>query len=322
MSKIFVAALVLLCASLQDLKAQTDSLVDVLPLAVGNQWTYRYFTLYDYAPAGDPTETRTDSGLAVYSVLDRIANADSIRWQFRVRRDLLRHQILWHAGRDTIYAIRDSTSFELIENNSGQHRLYRNESSTQIRQDVFPFTRAFTDTTSVWRYRRVGQGDTVRFRSAEHIVPSQTYASDFTFRRNTGLTRHVFNTGSIDVYSAAHHFLISSRITSRDESRKEGIAERFELEQNYPNPYNPTTNIRFTIQSLPAEVHGTQAGSHFTILKVFDLLGREVATLVNEVKQPGTYTVQWNAKGSASGVYLYRLQAGDFLLTKKMLLLR
>jgi hypothetical protein len=57
-------------------------------------------------------------------------------------------------------------------------------------------------------------------------------------------------------------------------------------------------------------------------LKVYDVLGREVATLVNEVKQPGTYTVQWNATDMASGVYLYRLQSGSFSETKKLILLR
>jgi hypothetical protein len=61
--------------------------------------------------------------------------------------------------------------------------------------------------------------------------------------------------------------------------------------------------------------------SHVT-LKVFDILGREVATLVNEQKSPGTYTVQWNAGGVASGVYLYRLTSGAFVETRKMCVIR
>jgi hypothetical protein len=82
------------------------------------------------------------------------------------------------------------------------------------------------------------------------------------------------------------------------------------LSQNYPNPFNPSTNIQFSI------VH-----RQLTIVKVFDVLGREVATLVNEVKEPGTYTVEFNASSFASGVYFYRLQAGNFVQTKKLLLL-
>ncbi|MDL1893779.1 T9SS type A sorting domain-containing protein, partial [Sphingobacteriales bacterium CHB3] len=85
----------------------------------------------------------------------------------------------------------------------------------------------------------------------------------------------------------------------------------FSLAQNYPNPFNATTHIRYSIQA-----------SGFTLLKVYDVLGREVATLVKEVKAPGTYNVTWNADGMASGVYFYRLQAGEFTQTKRLMLLR
>jgi hypothetical protein len=90
-----------------------------------------------------------------------------------------------------------------------------------------------------------------------------------------------------------------------------GVPQATVLEQNYPNPFNPTTEIRFQISEV----------SRVT-LKVFDVLGREVATLVDEVKQPGTYEVQWNAAGVASGVYLYTLTAANFRQTKKLVLIR
>jgi hypothetical protein len=85
----------------------------------------------------------------------------------------------------------------------------------------------------------------------------------------------------------------------------------FELYQNYPNPFNPTTTIRFQIPT-----------SSFVTLKVFDLLGREVATLVDEVMTPGSYERTFNGERLASGVYLYQLKAGAFVQTKKLLLLR
>ncbi|MEK9137780.1 MAG: T9SS type A sorting domain-containing protein [Bacteroidota bacterium] len=87
------------------------------------------------------------------------------------------------------------------------------------------------------------------------------------------------------------------------------------LYQNYPNPFNPTTTIRY---SLPSSV-GTL---HVTSLRVYDVLGQELATLVNEVKQPGTYTVQWDAGSAASGVYFCRLRVGSFTETRKLILLR
>ncbi len=86
----------------------------------------------------------------------------------------------------------------------------------------------------------------------------------------------------------------------------------YNLEQNYPNPFNPTTNIKYSIRS---------AG--LVSLKVYDLLGREVATLVNQVQQPGEYQVTFNASSlTASGMYIYRLQSGNFTRTMKMMLVK
>ena len=92
------------------------------------------------------------------------------------------------------------------------------------------------------------------------------------------------------------------------------IPSAFWLDQNYPNPFNPTTTISFQIPN-----HKPQT---LVSLKVFDLLGREVATLVNEEVKPGSYERVFNAEGLASGVYLYRLQAGNFVQTKRLVLVR
>ena len=90
------------------------------------------------------------------------------------------------------------------------------------------------------------------------------------------------------------------------------------LQQNYPNPFNPSTTIRYTIAW--SREHGVE--SRETKIVVYDILGREVATLVNEKKAPGDYEVRFDATGLASGVYFYRLQTGSFVETKKLLLLR
>jgi hypothetical protein len=95
------------------------------------------------------------------------------------------------------------------------------------------------------------------------------------------------------------------------EDQSNEIPSQFILAQNYPNPFNPSTTIHF---SLPS--------SEFVTLKVFDVLGNEVATLVNEEKATGSYEVNFNAANLSSGVYLYKLQAGSFIETKKMLLLK
>ncbi len=87
--------------------------------------------------------------------------------------------------------------------------------------------------------------------------------------------------------------------------------EVFELSQNYPNPFNPSTVIKF---SLPQKSDVT--------LKVFDVLGREVATLINEVKDAGAYEVNFDASQLASGIYIYQIKAGNFVSSKKMMLLK
>ena len=90
-----------------------------------------------------------------------------------------------------------------------------------------------------------------------------------------------------------------------------GVPASYALDQNYPNPFNPSTEIRYAV---PAEAHVT--------LKVYNLLGQEVASLVDEVKEAGRHTVSWNASDQASGVYFYSLQTDDFSATKKMVFMK
>lgn len=97
------------------------------------------------------------------------------------------------------------------------------------------------------------------------------------------------------------------------------IPAKFELEQNYPNPFNPNTKIKFTI---PSVVDAKFASATVTQLKVFDVLGNEVATLVNEYKPAGNYEVEFNAKNMSSGVYFYTLFTQNYSKTKSMVLLK
>ncbi|MBI5474123.1 MAG: T9SS type A sorting domain-containing protein [Ignavibacteriae bacterium] len=97
---------------------------------------------------------------------------------------------------------------------------------------------------------------------------------------------------------------------------KPDMPRQFALEQNYPNPFNPSTNIRFTIKN---RAEGIPSGQ-FTILKVFDVLGREVATLVNEELKPGSYERVFDGSRFASGVYFYRLKSGSFTQTRTLVL--
>jgi L-ascorbate metabolism protein UlaG (beta-lactamase superfamily) len=92
---------------------------------------------------------------------------------------------------------------------------------------------------------------------------------------------------------------------------KKTAPSRFELNQNYPNPFNPSTRIEF---SLP--------GSSFVSLKIYNMLGKEVSTLISENLQAGNYSRQWNAISLSSGIYFYQLQAGKYTDTKKLILIK
>jgi hypothetical protein len=95
------------------------------------------------------------------------------------------------------------------------------------------------------------------------------------------------------------------------ESIEIGVPDKFELSQNYPNPFNPSTVISY---QLPV--------TGIVTLKVYNVIGQEVAEIVNEVKQAGVHTVQFDGSNLPSGVYLYKLNAGNFISTKKMMFLK
>ena len=100
-------------------------------------------------------------------------------------------------------------------------------------------------------------------------------------------------------------------VTSVEQIEDDLLPTEFRLEQNYPNPFNPSTTIQFAVPK----------NSHVTI-NIYDILGREVATLIDDEYQPGRYKVVFEAGQIASGLYVYRIQAGDFLQTRKLMLLK
>lgn len=132
---------------------------------------------------------------------------------------------------------------------------------------------------------------------------------------NTGLTdlkiKRVFIDGQF-IYAASENGTVFKRDLSQIVTSVEAdndIVSDFNLKQNYPNPFNPSTKISWQ----------TPIGSR-QILEVYDILGNKVATLVDEYREAGNYEVEFNAKGLSSGVYLYKLQSGEFMQVKKMII--
>jgi hypothetical protein len=119
--------------------------------------------------------------------------------------------------------------------------------------------------------------------------------------------------GDADLFVGASkggvHFYRNDLVTAVGE--RQSLPSSISLHQNFPNPFNPGTNIQY---SLPARQH--------VVLKIYNLLGKEIATLVNGVQEAGLKTVAWDASGSASGIYFYQLRTDRITETKKMILLQ
>lgn len=129
---------------------------------------------------------------------------------------------------------------------------------------------------------------------------------------------HLFATvGNLGVWRRPLSDLITS-VEATDQNLPSGFA----LYQNYPNPFNPTTTIEYQIPNSNRQLGFGASDLGFISLKVFDVLGREVATLVGEIQSAGVKSVQFDARHLASGVYIYRLQAGEFSASRRMILMR
>jgi Secretion system C-terminal sorting domain len=124
----------------------------------------------------------------------------------------------------------------------------------------------------------------------------------------------ILNSGGIQV-NLGSYFLLDDITLQGDASgidnQNSTTTQAFELSQNYPNPFNPSTNINYQVST-----------GGLVSLKVYDVLGNEVATLVNEEKPAGKYSVNFDASDLSSGIYMYKLTAGSYVQTKKMILMK
>jgi hypothetical protein len=146
--------------------------------------------------------------------------------------------------------------------------------------------------------------------------------TDNTFFGTNPFVLPVMKDGSHDIFLNSNSYIelpivsatdISSELVFAQEQSSIFTSEPYEfsLSQNYPNPFNPATMIEYTI-----------AKADKVELKVYDLLGREVSTLVNTVQNPGSYNVTFNAVNLSTGVYFYKLTTGSFTDIKKMMLIK
>ena len=146
-----------------------------------------------------------------------------------------------------------------------------------------------------------------------HTIVSGEYSADGAI---SVYAVDVDGDGDMDVLSASYlddkiAWYENLLIVSIDDNNPLGAPVQFQLYNNYPNPFNPATKINYQLPELS-----------FVTVKVYDVLGSEIATLVNEEKPAGSYEVELDAMGLTSGIYFYTLAAGSFRETKKMVLMK
>jgi hypothetical protein len=147
------------------------------------------------------------------------------------------------------------------------------------------------------------------------IYDDSYYYYYYWLAEGIGLVRDQFDDGTVSLlnYAKIDGKIYGTLVSAEDENSS--LPTEFSLNQNFPNPFNPTTNIQYAIGSR-----------QFVSLKVYDILGNEITTLVNEEKPSGNYEVEFNPASwilnPASGIYFYQLRAGDYIETKKMILLK
>jgi len=173
---------------------------------------------------------------------------------------------------------------------------------------------------------RISINQTANKKPSYFTMPIQirvkTDIKDTTFTLFNDQLNQVFNievTGNpILLYFDPKNWILKkvNSITSVDD--KTNIDFSFSLEQNYPNPFNPVTTIKYSIPKLKASTLSNQN----VVLSVFDVLGKDVALLVNEHKTAGNYKVNFDASSLANGIYFYQLRFGNFTQTKKMILMK
>ncbi len=268
---------------------------DFFLLAVGNSWTYDY-SVVDNQQLGDVYTS--DSGSAAYTVLSKTVSTDSTLWHLREVRDVLHsYSFLFDHSRDTMYALKDSLDFDLIEYSAGNHRLLRNGSTSSCWNSVFLLTEEFSDSSRFYRFQSTAAQDTFSVIAEIPAVNPYTVLR-VTFERLHGIRELSYSLQVVGSTSSTHHVLKYATLTSVKTDRPSTPVTELAVGCNYPNPFNPQTTIPFSL-----------ARSGHVSIVIYDLLGRQVETILDGILPIGSYTAVWNALDRASGMYLCVVRA-------------
>lgn len=287
----------------QTVFAQIDTLSDVLPFIVGGRWEYD-FTYETYA--GLSHTSVTDTGAAHYRVISSTSYGDSIQWQLYISRSF-RRTVLSPGGTYSLQ-MQDSESYSIIELTAGHHELY---ARAVDRWCAFPFQKTNVDSSKFFRYAltdSTGRTNVSIAYPGPYIGP---YSYHFELERGVGVAN--VRGGMYDgLTSHSSRYYLREFVAGILPDQGAGNTPRqMVLYQNYPNPFNPTTTIQFSVDR-----------SSVVMLKVMDVLGREVATIASGRREPGTYSATWDASDRPSGTYFCRMTSDGFVAVRRMLVVK
>lgn len=278
---------------------KADKNYDLFPLAKGNKYKYSYqysdteyyVSIFDYI--------KNDFGKILYIIRDSTLKGNKIEWLVEQRIDLLRHYIT--SNIDTLYLIQTTSNFLLTESLDGNHELIANSPTWD--------STTYTGVIGAWNFSPI-----YRFHDVPElfICTCETNYLDPLWFDERGLykrTLYVTYLGNHREYSNTKIFLDS--ITVGISNQIFDLPENFYLSQNFPNPFNPVTTIKFSIP---------QPG--FVKLNVCDILGRKVFSLFSGNLKSGIHEIKFNGSHFSSGVYFYRLTWNNHTKVKKFVLLK
>jgi hypothetical protein len=266
-----------------------QSRAEYYPLQVGNKWVYKT-TYYEVGPPSISYyskevigDTTMDNGIKYSVILEN-------RYKHYERFDTLTNEIIYYS--------------------------YSDNHSNDIPRYSLNYIK---DSTVIWNPPFGGMTFQISFNQQSSSDTSYIYLNgdglievSISFKKYIGIIYLSFYEISV-----SYNNLVGYRINGKEWGQLTGvntnknIVSDYKLEQNYPNPFNPSTKIEY---DLPKE--------GMISLKIYDMLGREVKTLVNEHKNAGSYNIEFNANHLTSGIYFYRLTSGNFTQVKKLILIK
>lgn len=247
-------------------------------------------------------------GTAVSQVFFPLHIGDN--WSYEDRTSLICEggSVIYTIKSDTVINGRRYMRPSLFSPHSGavradSSRVFEYDTTTRSEYVMFDFDAKSGDTLS-------SRDDGKRVMIALGSLKFEEGTITYTVRDSIGVVR-IYDSNTLCDFKLTGAWIDGQRVTLGISLNSPGLPLSPTLDQNYPNPSNPTTTIRY---SLPSRTHVTFA--------VFNPLGQHIATLVNETQDAGHHDVRFEGRGLASGAYFYRLQAGDFVQTKRFVILR